>query len=85
MVWPPTLRAATPVGAAMAIRLLVASARWCSSVDFPVPALPVTKTCSVDVSIASKTSRCSPESSTRPNLAPLRGASVAMVHSVVAT
>ena len=42
-VWPRTLRAATPVGARIT-GLPRVVARQCSSrVDFPVPALPVTK------------------------------------------
>jgi hypothetical protein len=44
IVCPPTLRAATPVGAAMTICFDVFHARWFRSVDLPVPARPVTKT-----------------------------------------
>ncbi len=43
IVWPPTLRAATPVGARTTILLDVMSLKCSISVDFPVPALPVTK------------------------------------------
>src|SRR3989338_3510014 len=44
MVCPRTLTAATPVGASTTIFLEVCSRKYCRSVDFPVPALPVTKT-----------------------------------------
>src|SRR5262245_24277437 len=45
MVWPWTLTAATPVGASTTRRFLVVVRKCCSSVDFPVPARPVRKTC----------------------------------------
>jgi hypothetical protein len=59
MVCPPTFSAATPVGAQINTCLEVFQARWFSSVDFPVPARPVTKMCSRVFSMASKTAACS--------------------------
>ena len=59
MVCPPTLRAATPVGAAITICLLVCQDRWFSSVDLPVPARPVMKTFCRVPSMAANTSACS--------------------------
>ena len=47
IVCPSTFSAATPVGAQIAICFEVFQARCCSSVDLPVPARPVTKTCSL--------------------------------------
>src|SRR5699024_1065324 len=58
-VWPPTLSAATPVGAAITSCLSVRQASSLSSVDFPVPALPVTKMWSRVFSMRSKTACCS--------------------------
>ena len=43
MVWPRTLRAATPVGARTTGVVRVFARKCSSSVDLPVPALPVTK------------------------------------------
>jgi hypothetical protein len=61
MVCPPTLSAATPVGAQMTICLLVFQFKWLSSVDLPVPARPVTNTCSRVPSMAWNTAACSRE------------------------
>jgi hypothetical protein len=61
MVWPSTLSAATPVGAQTAICLLVCQARCCRSVDLPVPARPVTKTCSRVSSMSRNSASCSAE------------------------
>ena len=52
IVCPPTLSAATPVGAQIAICFVGVPVRWLSSVDLPVPARPVTKTWSRVSSIA---------------------------------
>ena len=62
MVWPSTLRAATPVGAHTAICLRVFHARWFSTVDLPVPARPVTKMCSLVSSMSRNSASCSAES-----------------------
>ena len=43
MVCPPTFTAATPVGAITAMRFFDVFLKWPNNVDFPVPALPVTK------------------------------------------
>ena len=59
MVCPPTLSAATPVGAQITICFCVCQFRWLSSVDLPVPARPVTNTCSRVPSIAWNTAACS--------------------------
>ena len=61
IVCPSTLSAATPVGAHTAICLSVFQARCCSSVDFPVPARPVTNTCSRVSSMRRNSSSCSAE------------------------
>ena len=45
MVWPPTLTAASPVGATTTILSSRRSLTHLSSVDLPVPALPVTNRC----------------------------------------
>ena len=42
MVWPPTLTAASPVGARTTISSETRSLRQVSNVDLPVPARPVT-------------------------------------------
>ena len=42
MVWPPTLTAASPVGASTTISSVIIPRRLVSSVDLPVPARPVT-------------------------------------------
>ena len=42
MVWPPTLTAASPVGASTTISSVIIPRRQVSSVDLPVPARPVT-------------------------------------------
>ena len=65
MVCPPTLSAATPVGAQIASVWLECHERYSSSVDLPVPARPVTKMCSRVVSIAATTAACSGDSSGR--------------------
>ena len=57
MVWPRTLRAATPVGARTAIFLRVVSRKYSRSVDFPVPAFPVMKTWRSVFSIRSRARR----------------------------
>ena len=62
IVWPSTLSAATPVGAQTAICFDVFHARCCSSVDLPVPARPVTKTCSRVSSMSRNSASCSGES-----------------------
>ncbi len=59
MVCPPTLSAATPVGAQITICFCVCQLRWLSSVDLPVPARPVTNTCSRVPSMAWNTAACS--------------------------
>ena len=59
MVCPPTFSAATPVGAQITICLPVFQFRWFSSVDLPVPARPVTNTCSRVRSMAWNTACCS--------------------------
>ena len=53
IVWPPTLRAATPVGARTTIFFLEVSLNSLSRVDFPVPALPVMKKLSPEFSSTS--------------------------------
>ena len=55
IVCPPTLSAATPVGAQITTCFEVFHDRWLSSVDLPVPARPVTKMFSCVVSMAAKT------------------------------
>ena len=62
MVCPPTLRAATPVGAAITTCFEVFHDKWFRSVDLPVPARPVTKMFSRVFSMSSKTAACSAES-----------------------
>ena len=59
IVCPSTFSAATPVGAQTAICLSVFQARCCSSVDLPVPARPVTNTCSRVSSMRRNSSSCS--------------------------
>ena len=59
IVCPSTFSAATPVGAQTAICFCVFQARCCSSVDFPVPARPVTNTCSRVSSMRRNSSSCS--------------------------
>ena len=65
IVCPSTFSAATPVGAHTAICFCVFQARCCSSVDLPVPARPVTNTCSRVSSIRRKSSSCSGDSGGR--------------------
>ena len=59
IVCPSTLSAATPVGAHTAICFDVFHARCCSSVDLPVPARPVTNTCSRVSSMSRNSASCS--------------------------
>ena len=65
IVCPSTLSAATPVGAQIAICFDVFHARCFSSVDLPVPARPVTKTCSRVSSMSRNTASCSAERAAR--------------------
>src|SRR5262249_40148995 len=73
MVWPPTLTAASPVGATTTILASIRSLRHLRSVDLPVPARPVTNRCPLPSRRKSCAARNSSVGATLEGQVPLGG------------